>query len=64
MVTYSQFIEIGHTVYKQKGGVYDTKQSAPDVTSTLADFWNQNTDTLEAASRTEARQLVQQNMSV
>ena len=64
MVEYTEWTEIGHSVYKQKGGTYSGRESAQQVTSVLADFWRQNKDTLKAASRSEARQIAQSEMTV
>jgi len=64
MVSYTEWTEIGHEVYKSKGGQYGNRQAAQSVTSTLAAFWRQNTDRLKAASRSEARQIARQNMTV
>lgn len=64
MVEYTEWTEIGHEVYKDMGGQYGSRQAAQSVTSTLAAFWQQNTDRLRAASRSEARRIARQNMNV
>jgi len=64
MVEYTEWTEIGHEVYKQKGGTYTGRGSAQSVTSTLAEFWQQNTERLRSASRSEAREIARQNMTV
>ena len=64
MVSYREWTEIGHSVYKMKGGKYTGKESAPLVTSTLAEFWSSNTAVLKDATRSEARQIAEQQMAV
>lgn len=64
MVSYTEWTSIGHDVYKEKGGTYTASSSAQSVTSTLAEFWSQNTDQLRSASRSEARRIAQNNMTV
>jgi hypothetical protein len=64
MVEYTTWTEIGHEVYQDMGGTYTNRESAQSVTSTLAEFWNQNTDRLRQASEAEARRIARQNMNV
>jgi len=64
MVDYSTWTKIGHEIYKEKGGTYRGKAAAPQLTSTLAAFWRENKDQLKSASRSEARQIARQNMTV
>lgn len=64
MVEYTEWTEIGHEVYKQKGGRYGSREAAQNVTSVLARYWRQNTDQLRSASRSEARDIASREMSV
>lgn len=64
MVTYTEWTEIGHEVYKSKGGTYGNRRAAQSVTETLAAFWRENRDRLEPASRTEAREIARNSMTV
>lgn len=64
MVAYTDWTRIGHEVYKSLGGTYPDESTATDVTRTLAEFWQNNTDTLRAASESEARRIARDNMSV
>jgi len=64
MVEYTNWIEIGHTVYKAKGGTYSGRESAQQVTSVLADYWQENTAQLRSASRSEAETIAQREMQV
>jgi hypothetical protein len=64
MVDYPTWTEIGHEVYKSKGGAYTGSSSAQQVTSVLAEFWSQNTETLREASRSEAQRIAEREMTV
>lgn len=63
MVEYTDWTEIGHAVYKAKGGTYG-EGTAVDVTEVLAAYWSQNKDRLSAMSRAEARRLAEQEIQV
>lgn len=63
MVTYTEWITIGHKVFKQKGGQYGD-DTAVEATSVLAEYWSNNTDELKSASKSEARNIAQSEMKV
>jgi hypothetical protein len=64
MVEYTEWTEIGHSVYKSKGGTYSGRESAQNVTSVLAKYWRNNTGELRSASRSQARAIAQREMTV
>ena len=64
MVSYPTWTEIGHEVYKRKGGRYTSSSSAQEVTSVLAEYWSENTEKLKNATEAEARRLAENQMSV
>lgn len=64
MVSYSEWTEIGHEVYQIKGGDYPVESTATEITQTLATYWNNNTATLKAASKPEARKIAKAEMKV
>lgn len=45
MVTYNQWTEAVHTAYKQMGGSYGG-DTATELTSLAAEFWQENKDQL------------------
>jgi len=61
MVEYIVWVEIGHDVFKAKGGVY-REDTAAELTQVLADYWNTYKDELQEMSRSEARQTAQANL--
>lgn len=63
MVTYTEFIEIGHEVYKSKGGQYE-EGTAADLVEVLAGFWQRNKDELKTIGRREAKRIIDKNMNV
>jgi hypothetical protein len=64
MVDYTEWTEIGHAVYKSKGGTYGDRQAAQNVTSVLASYWQENTAELRSTSRSEARSIAEREMTV
>lgn len=63
MVDYTTFIEIGHEVYKEKGGTYQ-ENTAAELVETLAAFWSRNKDELKTIGRREAKKVIERNLSV
>jgi len=63
MVTYTEFVQLGHEVYKQKGGTY-RDGTAADLVQTFAEYWSQNKTELKEMNRAEARQVFERNLSV
>ena len=63
MVTYTEWVSIGHEAFKSKGGTYGD-DTAVDVTETLASFWQENKPLLKQASSSEATEIAQENMQV
>ena len=64
MVEYTEWTEIGHSVYKSKGGTYSGRESAQQVTSVLAEYWRENRADLVSASRAEARRVAESEIRV
>jgi len=63
MVDYTTFIELGHEVYKEKGGTYQ-EGTAADLVQTLAAFWSRNKEELKTIGRREAKRVIERNLSV
>lgn len=63
MVEYTEWTQIGHEVFKQKGGRYGS-ETAVDVTQTLASYWSENKERLQNMSRSQARSLAQAEINV
>ena len=63
MVNYTQWVEIGHSVFTSKGGEY-SQSTATEVTSVLADYWNENKESLKSAGPSQARQIAREQMTV
>jgi len=63
MVDYTTFIELGHEVYKEKGGTYQ-EGTAAELVEVLAGFWSRNKQELKTIGRREAKRIIQQNLNV
>lgn len=63
MVDYTTFIQLGHEVYKEKGGTYN-QGTAVDLVETLGLFWSRNKEELKTIGRREAKRLIEENMNV
>lgn len=61
MVEYTEWIELGHEVFKQKGGTYG-ENTAAELVQELAAFWNRNREDLISIGRTEARNILEGNL--
>lgn len=63
MVDYTTFIELGHEVFKEKGGTYQ-EDTAAELVEILAAFWQRNKEELKTIGRREAKRIIDENMDV
>lgn len=61
MVTYQQWFEVVHDVASARGL---SREGRGGLTSDLADYWNENKADLEALSKSEARDLAEEIVTV
>lgn len=63
MVDYTEFVELGHEVYQEKGGTYD-ENTAAELVEILAGFWQRNKEELKTIGRREAKRIIDRNLNV
>lgn len=63
MVTYSEFISVGHEAYQELGGTYD-EDTAAELVEILARFWQRNREELTTIGKREAKRIVKKNLNV
>lgn len=61
MVEYTEWIELGHEVYKAKGGTYGS-DTAAELVEELAAFWERNKEELLVIGRREARRILERQL--
>lgn len=63
MVEYTEWVSLGHEVYKAKGGTYDG-DTAAELVQVLARFWNRNREELISIGQNEARNILENQLQL